>query len=149
MDFSGTVYNHNVVFIGLNLPYHYFLTRDDNVGKYLGQIMGDRLKELPERTLIPLKITYGKGEIRIESPKDSVNTSLAYHDIFESRQGISREHALTVVRHGVTVIHMRYPYLAQGTILSLVGLLGYLLFIRRLRRRYAGRDYVGRKENVT
>ena len=149
VDFSGTVYNHNVVFIGLNLTYHYFLTRDDNVGKYLGQIMGDRLKELPERTLIPLKITYGKGEIRIESPKDSVNTSLAYHDIFESRQGISREHALTVVRHGVTVIRMRYPYLAQGTILSLVGLLGYLLFIRRLRRRYAGRDYMGRKENVT
>ena len=147
VDFSGTVYNGNVIFIGLNLSYHYFLTQDENVGAYLGRLMGSSLKELPDRTVVPLKITYGKRSIRIESPKDFVNTSLAYHDIFQSRQEISKEHALTVVRHGVTVIRMKYPYLKQGILISLTGFAGYLLFIRRMYRRYGSRTVAGGKND--
>ena len=138
VDFAGTVYNDNIVFIGLNLSYHYFLTRDENVGAYLDRLMGDELNSLPDRTIVPLKITYRSDEIRIESPKDDVNTSLAYHDIFHSKQKISSQHALTVVRHGVTVIRLKYPYVMQGLILSLAGLIGYLFFIWWLRRKYRG-----------
>lgn len=136
VDFAGTVYNDNIVFIGLNLSYHYFLTKDENVGAYLDRLMEDRLNSLPDRTIVPLKITYRSDEIRIESPKDDVNTSLAYHDIFHSKQKLSGEHALTVVRHGVTVIRLKYPYVMQGMILCLAGIIGYLFFILWLRRKH-------------
>ncbi len=136
VDFAGTVYNDNIVFIGLNLSYHYFLTKDENVGAYMDRLMGDQLNSLPDRTIVPLKITYRSDEIRIESPRDNVNTSLAYHDIFHSKQKLLSEHALTVVRHGVTVIRLKYPYVMQGMILSLAGIIGYLFFILWLRRKH-------------
>lgn len=98
--------------------------------------MGDQLNSLPDRTIVPLKITYRSDEIRIESPRDNVNTSLAYHDIFHSKQKLLSEHALTVVRHGVTVIRLKYPYVMQGMILSLAGIIGYLFFILWLRRKH-------------
>ena len=65
-----------------------------------------------------------------------MNTSLAYHDIFHSKQKLLSEHALTVVRHGVTVIRLKYPYVMQGMILSLAGIIGYLFFILWLRRKH-------------
>ena len=136
VDFAGTVYNDNIVFIGLNLSYHYFLTKDENVGAYMDRLMGDQLNSLPDRTIVPLKITYRSDEIWIESPRDNVNTSLAYHDIFHSKQKLLSEHALTVVRHGVTVIRLKYPYVMQGMILSLAGIIGYLFFILWLRRKH-------------
>lgn len=137
--FSGTVYNENIVFVGLNLPYHYFLTQDQNVGEYMNRIMGDDLSGLPERTIVPLQITYSAHVIRIRSPRDGVNTSLAYHDIFQSRQKIDQEHTLTVVRHGVTVIRLHYPYLPQGLCMSLVGIFGYIWFCHNLLRKRGGR----------
>ena len=73
VDFAGTVYNDNIVFIGLNLSYHYFLTKDENVGAYMDRLMGDQLNSLPDRTIVPLKITYRSDEIRIESPRDNEN----------------------------------------------------------------------------
>ena len=135
IDFSGSVYNDNIVFVGLNLSYHCFLTQDENVGDYLQQLVGENLNELPDRTIVPLKITYGRNKIRITSGKDNVNTSLAYHDMFGSRQKISREHNLLVVRHGVTVIRMKYPYLWQGILMTLAGLVGYVLLIWWLKPR--------------
>ena len=137
--FSGTVYNENIVFVGLNLPYHYFLTQDQNVGEYMNRIMGDDLSGLPERTIVPLQITYSAHVIRIRSPRDGVNTSLAYHDIFQSRQKIDQEHTLTVVRHGVTVIRLHYPYLPQGLCMSLVGIFGYIWSCHNLLRKRGGR----------
>lgn len=135
IDFSGSVYNDNIVFIGLNLSYHCFLTQDENVEAYLQQLVGENLNELPDRTIVPLKITYGRNKIRITSGKDHVNTSLAYHDMFGGRQKTSREHNLLVVRHGVTVIRMKYPYLWQGILMTLAGLVGYVLLIWRLKLR--------------
>lgn len=135
LDFSGSVYNDNIVFVGLNLSYHCFLTQDENVGEYLQQLIGENLNELPDRTIVPLKITYGRNEIRITSDNDNVNTSLAYHDMFSCRQKVSREHNLLVVRRGTTVIRMKYPYLGQGALLTLAGLVGYILLIWWLKYR--------------
>lgn len=134
LDFSGSVYNDNIVFVGLNLSYHCFLTQDENVGAYLQQLIGENLKELPERTIVPLKIHYGRNQIRITSGKENVNTSLAYHDIFGSRQKSFKEHNLLVVHQGVTVIRMKYPYLWRGIIMTLAGLVGYILLIWWLKR---------------
>ena len=104
------------------------------MGAYLQQLIGENLKELPERTIVPLKIHYGRNQIRITSGKENVNTSLAYHDIFGSRQKSFKEHNLLVVHQGVTVIRMKYPYLWRGIIMTLAGLVGYILLIWWLKR---------------
>lgn len=137
VDFAGNVENDNIVYIGLNLSYHYFLTKDEAVGKFLGDMMNDAMAELPDRKIVSLTVDQGTNQIVIVSPEDHVNTTLAYHDIFESEQKIQMKHHLTEVDHGVTVIHFRYPNLKQGLLLTIAGLIGTLLFAWWMYRKYA------------
>mgnify|MGYP000808404058 CR=1 FL=1 len=65
IDFAGNVENDNIVFLGINLTYHYFLTRDESVGKFLGSLMDDSLAELPDRALVPLDIAQAGDQIII------------------------------------------------------------------------------------
>lgn len=121
--FLGTKENQNIVFISLNLPYHFFLTRDVNAGKILDSVFGDMSNTLPVREVVPLTITYHDREIVIESDYDNVNTTLAYHDIFESGQEIRNRMQLLYVNAGQTVIEMKYPYLIPGMAISILGII--------------------------
>ncbi|WP_300637576.1 6-pyruvoyl-tetrahydropterin synthase-related protein [uncultured Oscillibacter sp.] len=128
LDFYGTVKNENIVFVGLNLTYFLSLTQDPAVERLLSHAMDLSPAELPERELVPLEIRYGKNSITIVSPRDHVNTSLAYHDIFESDRPISSQNHLMVVDGGVTNITLRYPSLTEGTAVSVAGIV-LLLFL--------------------
>lgn len=135
LDFYGTVKNENIVVIGLNLTYFLSLTQDPSVERLLSHAMDLSPLELPEREIVPLEITYGKNTITIVSPEDNVNTSLAYHDIFESDRPISVQNNLTVVDKGTTVITLKYPYLYPGLAVSGLGVLLMLVFLWRTDRR--------------
>lgn len=135
LDFYGTVKNENIVVIGLNLTYFLSLTQDPSVERLLSHAMDLSPLELPEREIVPLEITYGKNTITIVSPEDNVNTSLAYHDIFESDRPISAQNNLTVVDKGTTVITLKYPYLYPGLAVSGLGVLLMLVFLWRTDRR--------------
>ena len=128
LDFYGPVKNENIVFVGLNLTYFLSLTQDPAVERLLSHAMDLSPAELPERELVPLEIRYGKNSITIVSPRDHVNTSLAYHDIFESDRPISSQNHLMVVDGGVTNITLRYPSLTEGTAVSVAGIV-LLLFL--------------------
>jgi uncharacterized membrane protein len=135
--FLGTAGNENISFIGLNLPYHYFMTGDTKgSGAIMDTLLGAVIEAVPTRELVPLEITYGADEIVITSGKDGVNTTLAYHDIFESEQEISTVKQLLFVNKGTTTIHMSYPYLRIGLIISVAALLCSILFALRLRKVY-------------
>lgn len=135
IDFLGTVQNENICFIGLNLTFHYALTQDENAGALIHSVTGEFLRELPDRRLVPLEITYGKNRLVISSQEDEVNTSLAYHDIFQSRQVLKHKNQLTYVDRGETVITMKYPYLAEGLCMSVVGVALTVVFLFWLRRK--------------
>ncbi|MGN0166247.1 MAG: 6-pyruvoyl-tetrahydropterin synthase-related protein [Lachnospiraceae bacterium] len=133
LAFYGTVKNENIVMIGINLTYHYSLTKDPSVGKLLSHAMDLSGTELPDRKIIPLTVEYGKNSITVDSPCDNVNTSLAYHDIFISDESLEEKNNLTYVNAGTTVIEMKYPYFVSGLILSVAGLLlavGYTVLLR-------------------
>lgn len=136
LDFFGTKYNDNIVFMGLNLSYYYALTKDSSAQKLLSMGMDISSAEIPDRTVIPLSCEAGYDEIRITSPKDQVNTALAWHDIFESDSAIRREHNLTVVNAGTTVIRFRRPYLIPGLLITIAAavLLGAQNAVYRKRR---------------
>ena len=82
LSYLGTGENDHLVYIGLNLSYHYALTHDPAVGAVLADAIGQHSNMLPKRTLIPLTVRYENHGMTIESPEDGVNTTLAYHDIF-------------------------------------------------------------------
>lgn len=130
LDFYGTAKNENIVFIGLNLTYFLALTQDPAVEHLLGHAMDLSPAELPEREIVPLEVSYGKRSITIVSPKDHVNTALAYHDIFESDRPVSSRNNLTVVDRGVTNITLRYPNLIEGTAVSAAGAWLLLILLR-------------------
>ena len=126
LPFCGTAKNDNIIFVGINLTKFYGLTMDKTVGAYLGEIL-QLPDELPQRTIVPLEISYTKDTITIVSPESVVNTSLAYHDIFQSKQKIWEENHLLLVNSGTTLITLVRPYFWQGIILSLAGIMALIV----------------------
>lgn len=139
VDFVGTTKNENIHFVGLNLPYHYFLTQDENVGALLQEMVGDSLEELPDRRIVPIQVSYSSRQIVIKSSVDGVNTSLAYHDIFQSDRKLTEKNQLTYVGKGTTVITLHYPYLWEGLGMTVAGVLLSVAFIFGMRRRFCSR----------
>lgn len=145
VNFLGTKYNDNVVFLGINLFFHYQLTNDETVGIILEKVFGISPEDLPDRKLVPLTIeTSGRG-IRIVSEYDNVNTTLAYHDIFVTEQPISEDNHLMYVDKGETVIKFKYPYFWPGLLVSIAGI---ILMVLTLRMAVARRERESKKENV-
>ena len=143
MDFYGTVKNDNIIFIGLALTYHYSLTQDAAVGRLLSHALNVDPGELPQREIVPIGVDYRDNVITVDSPRDNVNTTLSYHDIFRPDRDIQEVNHLTVVQQGKTVIRLVYPCLAPGLLISLVGLalaVGYILWYRARCRRAAAKS---------
>ena len=134
--FLGTKYNKNVVFLGINLFFHYQLTNDEIVGIILSDAFGITPDELPKREIVPLEVETSGREIRIVSPEDDVNTTFAYHDIFVTNQTIYEKNHLLHVNKGETVITFKYPYFWPALSTSIVGIiLTVLLLIFDNKRR--------------
>lgn len=135
LDFIGTKDNDNFVFIGLNLTYHYALTQDQKIGELLSKALFIDGGDLPEREIIPIDIAYGKNEIRVESPADNVNITLAYYDTYKGSQKIYSKNNLTYVKSGTTIIKITYPCLYQGIAVSALTLVLTIVFLILTRRR--------------
>lgn len=123
LAFYGTKYNENLIFIGLNLTYHFYLTEDQAVGALLSHALDVDANELPKRTIVPIEISYDTNQITIVSKEDNVDTTLAYHDIFSGNNEILSKRQLLYVNKGTTVITMKYPYLAQGLAMTFFSLI--------------------------
>jgi len=124
LPFYGTAENENIVFVGLNLVYHCTLTQDAVAIHLLSKAMEPiTAQNVPERTLVPVEITYSGNHIRIDTEYNNVNTCIAYHDNFEVRDGreVRKNNNLTYVDAGVTAIDLSFPYFWQGMAVTMVG----------------------------
>ena len=122
LDFYGTVKNDNIIMCGFNLAYYYCVTYYASIGKLLSDMLDITSTQLPDRKNVELNIEHSTNGITITSDYDNVNTSLAYHDIFESEQWLGKKNNLTYVKAGVTDITFKVPYLWQGALVSVAGL---------------------------
>jgi hypothetical protein len=136
LPFYGTVKNDNIVVIGLNLSYHYALTKDPTVGALLSHAYRMNAYELPEREIVPLQIDYYNDRIEIVSDYDDVCTTLAWHDIFEPDNGAYTKNHLTFVNKGKTVIKLHYPYFWQGLAVTVFGMVVTIFFILNAKKRW-------------
>ena len=133
LPFYGTVHNENIIFVGLNLSYFLYLTQDTAVAQLLSHSMNLSNTELPERRLVPLTTTYGPNRITFQTDADEVNTTIAYHDFFQSDAEITNRNQLLEIDAGTTEIRLEYPCFWPGAAASLLGLIGILRLLWRLR----------------
>lgn len=119
----------NITFLAMNLPYHLQLTGDETVYTLLEQVFGTDRETIPKREIVPLEIARDRDSITIRTDYENTNTALAYYDIFQPDREIAVDWYLVSVGKGTTVIRLQYPYLKQGMIVSLVGIILILLFL--------------------
>ncbi len=134
LDYCGTVYNDNITFVGLGLPYYLSLTKDDSINELMSNIFKLNSNMLPNRRVVPLDVTYYSAGVNIKSRADNVNTSISYHDIY-NESDIKHSNNMLFVDKGVTKVTYHYPYLVQGLLVSLFGLVFSYIFIKLSKKR--------------
>jgi 6-pyruvoyl tetrahydropterin synthase-like protein len=122
LDYVGTGTTPNITFFGFNLLFHAYTADDAGVKSVFNSIMELEENKLPERTIVPLDITYDTNKITIVSAYNDVNTTLAFQDTFNSEQPIRSMNQFLIVDQGTTVITLEYPYPAQGMAVSAIGI---------------------------
>lgn len=113
----------NIYFLGLNLAYFAENADNDELWEILNNCFLLNYNQVPERELIPLKITFGNNKIIIDSEQEHVNTTLAFQDNFVSKQSIYSENNLLIVDEKHTEIDIVYPHFALGLATSVIGVL--------------------------
>lgn len=104
LGFYGTKENQNIIFIGLNLTFHYALTRDAAVGELLSDAFDLNGSQLPERAIVPLEISYQDDKIEIDSKENDVNTTIAMNENFLLENGMYDKNQLIYTKQGKTNI---------------------------------------------
>lgn len=128
LPFVGSAENENIVFLGFNIVYHTQITSDIVTELLLFQIFMEYGKGVPQREIVPIKVSYGENVITIESDKNGVNTSLACLDIFDSNKEIIQKNNLLVVNEGTTTITLHYPYFVEGLSVSIIGIVATIIY---------------------
>lgn len=147
LPFYGTVKNENIVVVGLNLSFYYALTQDPSVGRLLTHAMRMPDTRLPARRTVPLDLVYRPCGMDVTTREDYVNTTLAWHDFFQSEQALENHNYLVRVRSGTTRIQLVYPCLPAGAAASGAGLVLMLAAaLRTWRERRQKRDSAGHPE---
>lgn len=134
LPFSGKKNHENITFLGYNFVYYTEVSNDAKSVEFLSDILEVEQEELPERTIVPLSVTFDERKITIDSDYEGVNTALANIDIFRSNRETEEAGNLIVVGKGTTVLTMQYPYFREGLAVTLLGFavfVGYLIYLYR------------------
>lgn len=126
--FAGTGTNPNIYFLGFNLLYYEQTSSSSQAVQLLNQIFQMKDGELPERRIVPVTVSYSPRMITVQTNEDHVNTSLAWHDIFQSNRSLHNDNNLLAVDRGTTTIQLTYPYFGVGLGISIAGIVLSVLY---------------------
>ena len=124
LPYLGTSPNKNITFIGLNLVYFQgcSINQDSQLYDFLDEVFKVGRHEVPERTLVPLKVKVKGNDITIDCGQDNVLTGIANLDSFVSVSELGDE-TFVMANEGITNIHTTYAYFKEGLICSILGFL--------------------------
>lgn len=124
MSYLGTKHNENINFVGMNIPYFAFLTKDKTAVRILENIFELEAYEAPKRAVNPINIEYSGNILRISTDKTDVTVPIAALDAFMVQSGrYSVVSNLINIQSNELEIKIVYPYLGVGIIISLVSAL--------------------------
>lgn len=124
LTFIGKGAQENVIFLGFNLMFHGMYNEDSKVKELLNNVLGIAESDLPKRQIVSLDVKVDANTISIHALQDNVNTTLAFLDAYDSTRELGKQHNLLTVQNGTTFIKIVYPYLLEGGIISLIGVIG-------------------------
>jgi len=113
----------NIYFLGLNIAFEAMDTEDEVLYELLDELLGITRTDLPDRTLVPITVEFNHKGLKITSPLDNVNTTIAFAECFRSSQEIRSQNNLLVVNEGVTEITYEYAMFKESAIASVIGIL--------------------------
>lgn len=151
LNFLGTKENGNLIFLGFNLFFHASETNDGNVFGILDDLLGMERNSIPKREIIPIQIEASADGMKILSPVEGINTTLAYQDIFVSDQLIRNKNHLLYIQEKNTEIKYVYPMLWKGMAVSIAGILftvAFLFWLKFGQNKKALNQGAGLRENL-
>lgn len=135
VNFIGSKYNDNLKFIGLNIPYYAFLTKDAGAVKIMEDAFGMKAFQLPKRYIHKVEIKRDGNILNISSDSIGVIVPLAALDAFKKVQGdFFIEDNLIYMKSQKVTIKIIYPYLKSGSIISVSFLAGICLISLALKK---------------
>ncbi|MDF2590920.1 MAG: hypothetical protein K0S75_386 [Clostridia bacterium] len=124
IKYLGNKYNENLTFIGMNIPYFAFLTKDEAAVKILADTLAMKAFEAPKRVIQPVKIELSGNILSIKTNAPNTIVPVAALDAFIVREGsYSVQNNLINTKSKELEIKIVYPYLGTGIIISLISLL--------------------------
>ena len=142
INYIGTKYNENLTFLGLNLPYFAFMTKDSGAVRILEEAFNMKAYTLPKRIVQGLDIKVDDNVISIKSSVPNVLVPIASLDAFIKITGDYKvENNLIHLKTPELKVKIIYPYLKTGTEISalflflIIVLSSLLLVNKRTRER--------------
>lgn len=124
LNYIGTKNDKNIVFLGVNLPYYAFLTKDHSAVRILEEVLNNKSEILPKRIIESIEITNDGNLLNIKSKIPNVIVPIAALDAFEKIKGnYIIENNLIYLKTPDLKIKVIYPYLKTGMILSIIFLI--------------------------
>lgn len=145
---AGRGLDENVIFLGFNLLSHSLETKDPNILSILSTCFKSEVEQLPTRTLIPINVTYTNKGMIIETKEANINTTIAYQDNFKSDHRIEKKNNLLYVSDTKTEIEFSYPYLKEGSLVSMTGGAFTILFFVVLDKWNRNVDIENASKNI-
>lgn len=124
ISYLGSKYNANLTFIGMNIPYFAFLTRDEAAVKILEDAFDMKAYEAPKREIQPVKIEQSGNTLRMTANMSDITVPVAALDAFIVQKGsYIVQNNLIHMESKELEIKIGYPYLSTGIIISFIFLL--------------------------
>ena len=120
LNYIGSKDNENLTFIGLNLPYYAFLTKDASAIKMLGDSLNLKPYELPERTADEVRISRNGDILNINAASSNIIIPVAALDAFVKMSGdYETKNNLIYLKSRELALKVTYPYRKEGICISL------------------------------
>lgn len=144
INYIGKKDNNNLTFVGLNLPYYSFLTKDSGAVKILEEALNLKSYEIPKREIHKIDVRSENNMLSITSDSSNVIVPIAALDAFASSIGsYDVENNLIHLKTPTLQIKIGYPYLTTGIGLSVVFLI--LIISLSLVMKFENRKKLDRK----
>ena len=126
LAYLGDSPNENITYIGFNLVYYCYVTRNEELYSFLDEVFEEDRERAASKRYVDIDVSFGNNEISIISPEEGVVTSIANIDSFVGDRKIGRE-TFVVANMGETRIRVVYAHLFLALAVSFCGILLYIL----------------------
>lgn len=137
INYIGKKDNDNLTFIGMNIPYYAFLTKDPNAVRILEEGLNLKAYDLPERKIHSVKIEKADNTINISGASEGIIVPIAALDAFKKVKGnYDIMDNLIRLKTPMLTVKIIYPYIGIGTALSILFIVLIILLSTFMKIKY-------------